>query len=93
MKQLSEPMQKIKNDALNVPLKEMKNINEKWLKGEGLSDIEIIALYFFYNDLYKKLDILCPRYSLAYSDAVRTKESIGIVLWTRFLEDMPQLID
>jgi len=86
-------MQRMRVDALNVPLRDMGKIIERWQMLGGLGDIEIIALYFFYNDLCQKLHILCPRYSLAYSEAGRTRESIGNILWARFPNDMPQLID
>ena len=92
---LTKEIQLIKTAAINFPLKDIKGIIEKWewiVKG-GVDDVELLALYFFYSDLAKKVHILCPEYSLPYRDLTRRVESITLTIWARFPSSMPELLD
>ena len=91
---MKKEMEDIKTAALNVPLKDIRSMIDKWewvVKG-GVNDVELLALYFFYADLEKKIRILCPEYLLAYKDMVRKLDGISQTLWARFPSDMPDLI-
>jgi len=80
-------LNQLKSDALNIEPINLQTIIDKWKRCIGITNVEILALYYFYSNLEKSLKILSPDFNLALHETNRLKATVELSIWSRFNND------